>query len=370
MQCFFLACSSKSGTKRTQDKDLEDWMDAKSQKILLISSQAPVKQLKGEGTIHLAEQTEKDGVIALRWLGRQGDVNIVENLENPVTGSSSVSASFQAYTLGFRSLVKDQLLVLSQRIVHQNADGTQMILLPGVPVHQNGDDFRIQMDVNDPIYQLIENISVPKDHISNYFKNETAKDLLKAETQKYCKIDKALLEENASCFVQETETEEDALPKEIVLSDTVGNLYGIRRASGKIFGLIKERNWLYREIVLKPKSAHVGKPDSLMVGLHFGMTGSTFWGADDPPKGNITAAKGIQVFWLDGTVAGTVRKEHLLYREQLQKRASLKCTNLSWNQHRANKDSEDKALESYEKVICYQDKDLTVNQGINEKKEE
>ncbi len=114
----------------------------------------------------------------------------------------------------------------------------------------------------------------------------------------------------------------------------------IRKVNGLNYGLVKARDWLYREVLLHPKSDY--RRDNNIGGL-YGTAGGIFSNSD------FSAPEGLKVYWPNGAQAGTVRNEHKLDSRQLKKNGDMSCTQLPWRPGKSK---------NADFVLCYKSAEL------------
>ena len=297
----------------------DNWSDLNSGRIVLYEVNRQLYAKPNGQPVPVTVWGKAYTTMALRWIGHQDGWDILENLDPKVKGqhvlSPTVSLSdFAHFRLQLAALAKSHTKVLAKTLRVRRADGSEMIVLPGVPVYQKDKQWFFSPKVYG---RSLNHHPVPQAHIGRYFQPSRLDTYMTVEKHQYCGVDNGLLQENETCFTPTSES------SEISTSD-VRDAYRIRKEDGKIWGLIKRKDWLYEEIELKERSEH-GKKKSETVSI-LGALGSVWRGRSD-----YKVHKGAAVYWPDGTVAGRVRKAHSLDKRQLVENDGRQCTVVPWS---------------------------------------
>ena len=254
--------------------------------------------------------------VALRWVGRQGDWDLLENL-NPKVEAQAIQrptdtlSDFANFKLQLAIPTGRTLNVLNTLHVYRDEAGLQTMILPGIPVYSTDGKWFLGHGHDDPMWANVKNnrTEIPASSVGNSFTTTSIEDHVASKSARYCTLDNGLLKDSEGCSRGMTERE--------------AITYRVRQEGDKTIGLVKKEAGLYQEIVLKNTSSHAYDLSTLA-----DSTAVMQRIYSDIADFNVKV--GSPVFWMNGDPAGVVRSEHSLDKRQLFEKNGMRCTGIPW----------------------------------------
>ena len=222
------------------------------------------------------------------------------------------SSVLRHYALSVYVQRSELATVLAKAYIHTGADGLETVLLPGVPLLEDeAGSLRVAIG---PVEGLDP---IPLAQTAQTFENSPLEDWITTEEVIICDRDLGVLPQGQGCMVEWSPGD--------WFQDTT-RAYRLRTDAQGSIALFYKTGWLYEERRVKSLSDHANDVPLIPGVLMGAVIGHQV------ELSQVRVPEGTSVFWLDGTPAGTVRREHELYELQLEARhENLRCTGLPWS---------------------------------------